>query len=208
MTSFANTRFRAIRLVSSDQATISLGTISAFLWDITILHDRLVLAFKGNPRALMERRYFSTRNARDYISSDDKLVVRRLTLASPLSLEVTSANLLMAFSAVNALTTGTIAFLIILEKIQDMRRKAREEPLNQEKLSLEILKLRRELNVEAKEIVSRIPQIPTPPSSKPNVADSNVLQKVPKTLDELITDDGVKVAQSEIEIRDVRPLNN
>lgn len=194
------TRFSRIKIVTFEQQNPILGDVAAFLYDLTVLHDRLVLLSSGDSRATISRRFFLNRSARRYVSEGQRIRLHTLEMGSPIVLEIILAT--QAAGAVAAVGWGLVK---ILEKIQDIHIKGEQR----ESLRLRNIRARQELAEVTTEIVRELPQVTQRPQRRIQSFDMPSRVEENRSPEDLLTDDAAQLASNpSVEISQVGQIDD
>jgi len=122
-----------LRIRATAEAAPDISDVGLFLYDLDSLYEMARLAFDPEYKGYHFSRFSLYRNGRP-LAPRDKLLVRRIHLASPLEVTATVAAGAAAAASVAA---ALWAFVQLVEKIYNLR-------LQREKLELEVERLKHE----------------------------------------------------------------
>jgi hypothetical protein len=112
-----------IRIIASEESALALENLSSFLYDLVLVHDRLLLFFNGDPSAARSGLSFNRRNGRR-IQKSEKLQISLINKQSPLAIEVVIAA---AFST--AMLASTLIHILQTLADRKLDRQLKEEQL-------------------------------------------------------------------------------
>lgn len=130
-----------LTLTEVGEDPLTMLSLTSFLYDLLVLHDRLVLFSSKYKYYYNPHWSFKNRSARERISKSDRLQVELITKKSPFIIDI-----LIPTAAVCA---GTALTLIkILEKRRDWANDKDIKRLTKESLEMDVIKKRRDLGIE------------------------------------------------------------
>jgi len=132
---------RGVRLIFADYPNLELSWLSAFLYDLVLLHDRLVLVISHEyekPDWLFRDNFFLRRIARSAIAPPDRIQVKLIRSASPMILE-------LAFGVAVAAPSVALTFIKVLEKIRDWNEDGRQKRLTSKQMEMDLVERQFEL---------------------------------------------------------------
>jgi len=92
-----------IRITATEDSTLALENLSSFLYDIVLVHDRLLLFFNGNYHfAALSGLPFYRRNRRP-IDKSERLEISLINKQSPLVIEIAVATAILAWTLIQIL---------------------------------------------------------------------------------------------------------
>jgi hypothetical protein len=133
-----------IRLTAGEESSLELVNLSSFLYDLVILHDRLLMLFSEEYNYPSYLSFYFYRRSGRPIKKFDRLQVRQVSKESPLTVEL----LIPAAIGVAAFSWTLIQ---ILEKLADFRNDRAIKGLNRRNLELDVARK----EIELRELVER-----------------------------------------------------
>jgi hypothetical protein len=176
-----------LRITTDEQQYPILGDVSAFLYDLTIVHDRLVLLSSGDSRAGTSRRFFVNRLARSYVPQEQRIRLHSLGMGSPIVVEV-----LLAAQVPGAVVAVGWGLHKLLEKIQDIHIKGEQR----ESLRLRNIRARQELAEITGEIAREFHPVAQQPTRRLLSSEQPRTRQEDRTPEELLTDDATQLASN------------
>lgn len=174
----------AIRIRAETDPTPDIATVGLFLYDLDSLYEIVRLALDPAYKSYRFSRFSLYRNGRP-LADQDRLLVKRLKLASPLEVFATVAAVGGAATTVAAAVWTLVQ---IVEKIYNLR-------LNHEKLELEVMKLQREA------VQPRLPlDLPDKPLSSEKILKRRAADGPLETLEKRLASSTVRITEFEIEV--------
>lgn len=174
----------AIRIRAETDPTPDIATVGLFLYDLDSLYEIVRLALDPAYKSYRFSRFSLYRNGRP-LADQDRLLVKRLKLASPLEVFATVAAVGGAATTVAAAVWTLVQ---IVEKIYNLR-------LNHEKLELEVMKLQREA------VQPRLPlDLPDKPLSSEKILKRRAADEPLETLEKRLASSTVRITDFEIEV--------
>lgn len=174
----------AIRIRAETDPTPDIATVGLFLYDLDSLYEIVRLALDPAYKSYRFSRFSLYRNGRP-LADQDRLLVKRLKLASPLEVFATVAAVGGAATTVAAAVWTLVQ---IVEKIYNLR-------LNHEKLELEVMKLQREA------VQPRLPlDLPDKPLSSEKILKRRAADEPLETLEKRLASSTVRITEFEIEV--------
>jgi len=138
-----------ISLVASELPRPVLGDVALFIYDFDSLYEVVRLSVDPRYEDFRFSRFALYRNGRP-LKPEDRMHVESIRLESPLELVTT----ILAVSAAASSVLGTLLLATqVLEKTSNFR-------LSRRKLSLEVLRLERDLGIAKNETLRTLPQDP------------------------------------------------
>jgi hypothetical protein len=126
-----------IIVVAKVNHSLPLHAVAEFMWDLALLHDRLLLAGLRGPDATKSP-WFFTRGARSDVPSALQLRVSRFSHLSPLWLELEVAAKVSMFGV--GLATALFYFLNLVRDYQLKGQQLKKGKLDLEKLKADMVK--------------------------------------------------------------------
>lgn len=120
-----------VRITAKEESSLELGNLSAFLYDLVILHDRLIMLLSEEYAYKNYLSFYFYRRSGRPIKKPDRLQVMRISKESPLSVDL----LIPAAIAVPGLSWTLIQ---ILEKIADWKNDRAIKQLGKRSLELDV----------------------------------------------------------------------
>jgi len=77
---------RSFRITATEEKSLEVGNLSAFLYDLVLLHDRMLMSVSEKYDYRYPTYYFYSRNSRKRIEKSDRLQVKIIKRESPISL--------------------------------------------------------------------------------------------------------------------------
>ena len=182
------TQTLVIRLAAEVRDPPNVGGVALFLYDLDSLYEIARLALDPAYRSHRLSRFALYRNGRP-LAPADRLLVRSLTLESPLELITTIA---VAATAAAAVASAVLAAVSVVERVYNLR-------LDREKLELEVAKLRRE------ELQARLPlDLAEEPADPPSVLHAKGADELLETVARRLAGAPVRVTALEVEVVEER----
>ena len=150
-----------VRLMTDGRPDSPISDVAAFLWDLSIVYDRLFLGFSGDHRFRRRRQNFANRAGRRIVQVEDRLKLHSARSNTPFVFELW----------VPALATSLGAGWGLV-KILNGVLEARLKILQIENTKLNIHLAKRELEKPSREVGRQMPATSNAPQQPP-IVDSN-----------------------------------
>jgi hypothetical protein len=125
-----------IRIITAEDSPLELSSLSSFLYDLVIVHDRLLMLSSNEYPIPRSGSYFYSRK-RGSIKEKDRLQVTRITKESPTAIE-----LMLPYAAYAAtLTTFSLTFIRILQFFADRKEDRANKALDTQIKQAQLRKL-------------------------------------------------------------------
>jgi hypothetical protein len=174
----------SIRVQAKADRPLDISTAGLFLYDLDSLYKIIRLALDPAYKSYRFSRFSLYRNGRP-LADQDRLLVKRLKLSSPLEVLATVAAVGGAATTVAAAVWTLVQ---TIEKIYNLR-------LNREKLELEVFKLQREA------VQPRLPlDLPDKPLSSDRILKRRAADEPLETLEKRLASSAIQITNVEIEV--------
>ncbi len=121
---------QAIKIMAKEEGTLELDNLSSFLYDLVLLHDRLLLSLSDEYDYRYHSSLYFYRRGGRRIKKTDKLFVKQITKESPFVI-------LMVIGAAASVVGLSWTLIKILEKLRDWKVDEEIKRLQRENLSLD-----------------------------------------------------------------------
>lgn len=155
---------RAMKIIAEEKGILELDNLSSFLYDLVLLHDRLLLSLSDEYDYKYHSNFYFYRRTGRGIRKSDKLFVKLVTKESPFII-------LLVIGAAASVIGLSWTFIKILEKLRDLKLEKEIKELHRDNLALDKhikqlelrklleeyveIKLRRKYPEEVEEIINR-----------------------------------------------------
>lgn len=121
---------QAIKIVAEEEGVLELDNLSSFLYDLVLLHDRLLLSLSDEYDYRYHSSFYFYRRTGRRIKKPDKLFVKLITKESPFII-------LVVIGAAASVVGLSWTFIKILEKLRDWKVDKEIKRLQKENLTLD-----------------------------------------------------------------------
>ena len=139
---------QAIKIVAEEEGVLELDNLSSFLYDLVLLHDRLLLSLSDEYDYRYHSLFYFYRRRGRRIKKSDKLLVKLITKESPFMI-------LVVIGAAASVVGLSWTLIKILEKLRDWRVDKEIKRLQRENLTLDKYIKQKELQNLLKDCVGQ-----------------------------------------------------
>ena len=121
---------QAVKIIAEEKGILELDNLSSFLYDLVLLHDRLLLSLSDEYDYKYHSTFYFYRRTGRRIKKSDKLLVKRVTKESPFVI-------LVIIGAAASVVGLSWTLIKILEKLRDWKVEKEIKRLQKENLVLD-----------------------------------------------------------------------